>query len=80
MNECLSYGKCEYIYIYVLAADVLNPGAPFSLVAMKVPADSMVAHMAHVCHMPATPKTLLLNFKKEKEIVQSPSTHEATCH
>lgn len=64
----------------MLAADVLNPGAPFSLVAMKVPADSMVAHMAHVCHMPATPKTLLLNFKKEKEIVQSPSTHEATCH
>lgn len=40
----------------MLAADVLNPGAPFSLVAMKVPADSMVAHMAHVYHMPATPK------------------------
>ena len=79
---CILYGQLHtHIYIiYMLAADVLNPGAPFSLVAMKVPADSMVAHMAHVCHMPATPKTLLLNFKKEKEIVQSPSTHEATCH
>ena len=46
----------------MLAADVLNPGAPFSLVAMKVPADSMVAHMAHVCHMPATPNIYIYSW------------------